>query len=35
MEDTLAEAARLAALPNAAYAGNKIAIRKPFIERMP
>ena len=34
MEDTLAEATRLAALPNAAYAGNKIAIRTPFIERM-
>ena len=34
MEDTLAEATRLAALPNAAYTGNKIAIRTPFIERM-
>ena len=34
MEDTLAEATRLAALPNAAYAGNKVAIRTPFIERM-
>ncbi len=34
MEDTLAEAARLAELPSAAYAGNKIALRTPFIEHM-
>ena len=34
MEVTLAEASRLAELPSAAYAGNKIALRTPFIERM-
>ena len=33
-EDTLAEAVRLAELPTAAYATNKIALRTPFIERM-